>query len=261
MSEPVADDGIVRVACRFVGGRNALLCEGDFGPVFVDLYLQLGQNGVVLEGGLDEQLKHLAAALVLHAASRPRDETCAWTVHFDEPPGLNLFAVAENPTGRVTGRILTGDVRQTGADVLHAETAATGRARRRSSVEFAGRDVLKAIDAFYARSEQRMARFFALGGDRFALLAAQPDCCEEWLACTDADEVRRLADDRSRPPMETRHYRWECGCSPEKIASAIGPALRGDLDGVFAGEDSIRVDCPRCGSRHEIGRAEFEKAR
>ena len=258
-ADVAGDEQSVAVACRFVRGHNALLCEGDFGPIFVDLYLQLGQNGVVLEGGLDEQLKHLVAALVLHAASRPHDETCAWTVHFDESPGLNLFAVAENPTGRVTGRVLTEDVRKTGADVLLAETAVPGRSPRRSSVEFTGRDVLRAVDAFYARSEQRMARLFQLGGDRFALLAAQPDCNEEWLAVVDPEEVLRLADDVSRPPMETRFYRWECGCSPEKIASAIGPALSGDLDGVFAGDDFIRVNCPRCGTRHEIGRGEFEK--
>ena len=73
----VDEEGVVLVDCRFVRERNALLCSADFGPLFMDMYLHLGQNGVVLGGGADEKLKLLLAALVLHAASRPQADTCA----------------------------------------------------------------------------------------------------------------------------------------------------------------------------------------
>lgn len=256
MNAEAAEDGLVRVACRFVRGRNALLCAGDFGAMFMDLYLHLGQTGVVLGSGADEKMKLLLAALALHAASRPHGETCAWTMHLEED-AMNIFAVAENPTGHITGQVFTENVRATGGNVLHAEVAAASGARRRSWVDFAGADILRAAADYYARSEQRPARYFELGGDRFALLAAQPDCDTEWLAEVGVDEVQSLADDDSRSPMETRLYRFFCGCSPARVAEAVAPALQGDLDGVFGGDSHITVTCPRCGLRHELARDLF----
>ncbi len=250
------EDGLTEVQCRFVRGRNALVCTGDFGLMFMDLYLHLGQNGVVLAGGADEKIKTLLAALALHAASRPRSETCAWTIHLEREK-MNLFAVAENPSGRVTGQVFAENVRVTGGNVLHAEVAGPA-GRRRSSVDFDVPDILRAAASYYERSEQRPARYFALGGDRFALLAAQPDCDTGWLLDVGDAEVLALADDGSRPLLETRHYRFSCGCSPERVAAAIAPALRGDLDGIFGGDSFITVTCPRCGLRHELERGLFD---
>ena len=259
MTAPEPDEDSVLVPCLFVRDRNALLCSADFGPMFMDVYLHLGQNAVVLGGGADEKLKLLLAALTLHAASRPHAETCAWTVHL-EAEQMNLFAVAENPTGRVTGQVFTENVRSSAGNVLHAEVAGPGGERRRSSVDFEGADIFVAAAAYYARSEQRPARYFDLGGDRFALLAAQPDCDEEWLAAVTTEEVRVLADDAARAPLETRRYLFSCGCSPERLATALAPALRSDLDGIFGGDSHITVTCPRCGTRHELARGLFDKA-
>ena len=163
MSGPVDEGAATLVVCRFVRERNALLCVADFGPMFMDCYLHLGQNSVVLAGGADEKLKLLLAALALHAAAQPRAVTCAWTLHL-EKERWNIFAVAETPTGHVTGQVFA----------------------------------------------------------------------------------------------ETRLYRFACGCTPERIAGAIWPALQGDLDGVFGGDGHIRVACPRCGMRHELPRELFE---
>lgn len=254
----IHEDGSTPVECRFVRGRNALLCAADFGPMFMDLYLHLGQTGVVLGGGTDEKIKLLLAALTLHAASRPRAETCAWTVHL-EGEKMNLFAVAENPTGHTTGQVFTDKVRATGGNVLHAEVAGLSGRRRRSSVDFDAPDILTAAASYYGRSEQRPARYFDLGGDRFALLAAQPDCDTAWLKGAGTAEVRQLADDASRPPLETRIYRFFCGCSPARVADALAPALRGDLDGVFGDDSFITVTCPRCGLRHELERRLFDQ--
>jgi molecular chaperone Hsp33 len=253
---PQSEDAVL-VACRFVRGRNALLCAADLGPMFMDVYLHLGQNAVVLGGGSDERLKLLLAALTLHAAARPHAETCAWTLHL-EAAKMNLFAVAENPTGHVTGQVFTDNVRTTGGNVLHAEVAGPGGERRRSSVDFSGSDIMAAAAEYYSRSEQRPARYFELGGDRFALLAGQPDCDIGWLEDVGTEEVRALADDESCPPMETRAYRFFCGCSPRRVADAIAPALSGDLDGIFGADMHITVTCPRCGTRHELARSLFE---
>lgn len=251
------EDGETSVECRFVRGRNALLCSADFGPMFLDLYLHLGQTGVVLGGGADEKLKFLLAAISLHAASRPHHETWAWTVHLEREK-TNVFAVAENPTGRVTGQVFLENVRLSGGNVLHAEVAVPSGVRRRSSVDFEGADILSAAASYYGRSEQRPGRYFELEGDRFALLAAQPDCDTAWLEAVEVGEVRALADDTSRPPLESRSYRFACGCTAERVAGAVAPALRGDLDGIFAGEPCITVTCPRCGLRHELARHLFD---
>jgi molecular chaperone Hsp33 len=255
MSE-VAEEGATLVECRFVRGRNALLCAADFGPMFMDLYLHLGQTGVVLGGGVDEKFKLLLVALTLHVATRPQAETCAWTLHLEDQ-SLNLFAVAENPRGHVTGQVFTENVRATGGNVLHAEVAGAGGERRRSSVAFRGDDILRAAGEYYERSEQRPARYFELGGDRFALLAAQPDCDTPWLEAAGEAEVRALLEDNPVPPMETRLYRFLCGCSPARVAEALAPALRADLDGIFGGDSHITVTCPRCGVRHELPRELF----
>ena len=257
MSGPVDEGAATLVVCRFVRERNALLCVADFGPMFMDCYLHLGQNSVVLAGGADEKLKLLLAALALHAAAQPRAVTCAWTLHL-EKERWNIFAVAENPTGHVTGQVFAENVREVGVSVLHSEVAAADGLRRRSSVDLPDCGVLKSAEAFYAQSEQRVARYFDLGGDEFALLSAQPDCDVEWLQAVETGEVRALARDDSHPPLETRLYRFACGCTPERIAGAIWPALQGDLDGVFGGDGHIRVACPRCGMRHELPRELFE---
>jgi len=256
VSEEPDNTGVVRVVCRFVCGRNALLCAADFGPIFMDCYLHLGQNSVVLAGGADEKLKLLVAALTLHAAAQPRAMTCAWTLHL-EPDRLNVFAVAENPTGNVTGQVFADHVREMAGSILHSEAASADGPARRSSVDLPSAGILAAAEIFYGQSEQRVARYFDMGGDRFALLAAQPDCDEAWVKTAHVDEVRRLAEDRSTAPLETRLYRFCCGCTPVRIAKAIWPALRGDLEGVYGDDEHIRVTCPRCGTRHEIAREVF----
>lgn len=247
------------VEARFVREHNALLCAGDFGPMFMDFYLHLGQNGVVLSGGSDEQLKLLLVAVTLHAATRPHAETWAWTLHLEREK-LNLFALAENPTGHVVGQLFDEKVRSTGADVLHVEMATAGGVRRRSVVDLSGGEgILGVAEAYYRQSEQRPARYFDLGNEAFSIVAAQPDCDLDWLENVPSEEVAQRWNNARQDPLETRGYEFCCGCSPERIAEAISPALRGDLDGVFQGEDVIRVGCPRCGAKHEIGRALFDK--
>lgn len=255
--ELLGQEGLVSVECRFVRERNALLCAADFGPVFMDLYLHLGQSGLVLASGTDEKLKQFLGVVALHAASRPRAETCAWTLHL-EKDGLNLFAVAENPTGHLVGQAFSRNVKSVGRDVLHTEASDAGGARRKSVVDLPGGDILQAADAYYEKSEQRPARFFSLGGDSFAVVVAQPDCDLPWLAGLDAAAVASLLEEeRRRAPLEMRVFRFACGCSPTKIAAAIGPALRGSLEDVFGDASHLSVSCPRCGLKHEISRDVF----
>ena len=244
------------VACRFIADRNALLVSGDFGPVFMDCYLHLGRMGVVLRDGADEILKQSLASLALYASTRPHNETLAWTVHF-ETEELNIFATVENSTGHLAGRVFSGNVRSVGGNVLHAEVARPGQALRRSSVDFAGIDVLRAAGRFYAQSEQRPGKFCWLEGDVFAALVAQPDCDTAWLESASTADIAELCAEDALPPLELRRYVLRCGCTPEKIARAIATPLRGRLEEIFGGDSRINVDCPRCGLRHELPRDLF----
>lgn len=259
MSTESSDAAQTLVACRFLRDRNALLVSGDFEPVFVDCYLHFGAAGVVLRDGTDETLKSALAVVALCASTRPRQETLAWTLHFEEQT-LNVFVAAENATGHLVGRVFARNVRSVGGDMLHAETAGGTGERRRSSLPFTG-GVLGAAEQFYERSEQRPGRFFALGGDVFAALLAQPDCDTVWLGAVGAEEIAALTTNEELRPIEVRRYSFCCGCTPRKIAAAIGGALRGQLEEIFGAERHINVDCPRCGLRHELPRELFDSDR
>jgi molecular chaperone Hsp33 len=67
-----------------------------------------------------------------------------------------------------------------------------------------------------------------------------------------------MTRDLARAPLEKRHYRFCCGCSPARVAGVLAPTLRGDLDGIFGGDAHITVTCPRCGARHELARGLFD---
>src|ERR1700709_2635302 len=97
-----ADDDSVspglEVRTYFVRGRNALIARADFGELYVDYYLHQGQHGYQHKPSQDGMLKEAPGAMTLHAASRPRNETSAWTIHFQEPL-LNLFVAGNNQAG------------------------------------------------------------------------------------------------------------------------------------------------------------------
>lgn len=244
------------VESRFIAERNALLVSGDFAAVFMEFYLHLGATGVVLRDGTDEMAKRSLAALALYGATRPRNETLAWTLHF-EAEELNIFVCADLSEGSLVGRVFAKNVRHGSGNVLYAETAGPRAQRRRSSVDFTGNDALRAAERFFRQSEQRPGKFFYLGGDKFAALAAQPDCDTEWLESAGTEEVSCLATDPARRLLEARHYAFCCGCTPRKIAAAIGATLQGKLDEIYGGDSHINVDCPRCGLRHELSRDLF----
>ena len=244
------------VESRFIAERNALLVSGDFAVVFMEFYLHLGLNGVILRDGIDEMTKRSMAALALYGATRPRNETLAWTLHF-EAEELNVFVSADLSEGNLVGRVFAKNVRRGSGNVLYAEAAGPRAERRRSSVDFTGGDALRAAERFFRQSEQRPGKFFYLGGDKFAALAAQPDCDTEWLESAGEEEVSSLSADPARRLLEVRHYVFCCGCTPRKIAAAIGATLQGKLDEIYDGDSHINVDCPRCGLRHELSRDLF----
>src|ERR1700710_1489847 len=90
----------LEVRTYFVRERNALLARADFGELYVDYYLHQGQLGCQHAPFHDGMLKEALAAVTLHCASRPRNETSAWTIHFQDPL-LNIFVTGNNQLGTV----------------------------------------------------------------------------------------------------------------------------------------------------------------
>ncbi len=245
------------IPTHFVRHRNALLARAEFSPIYVDYFLHLQEQKIAVTPEHAEIFKRAFAGFLLHCASRPRNELTAWTVHFQRP-FLNLFLTADNETGAVTGRIYTDNVRELPDNILYVDLHRPGQPQRRSTVSFNGADPLAALEAYYAQSEQRPARVFQLADEEYALLSEHPDCDTAWFAAVTSEQVAALGTTETLAKIETRHYRWHCGCNQERMFKVLAPIMRQDPEELFQGEEVIEIRCPRCAARHHITRESME---
>jgi molecular chaperone Hsp33 len=255
--KPSRNASILEVRTYFVRERNALLARGLMEELYIDYYLHQGQNGYQHRPQDDGMLKEALAAMALHAASRPRNESLAWTLHFEDPL-LNLFVTGENPSGRLVGQLFVENVKRLSRNMLCSDSARQDEAPRRSVVDFEGVEVFRAVERFYEQSEQRLGRFFEIGPEEYVLISAQPDCDEEWLQGLNVEMVQTLDESEQMSLLEEREYRWDCGCDQQKMLSVLAPVMRMDAEGLFGGESLVRIGCPRCGARHTITRESLE---
>lgn len=240
----------------FARGRNALVTRAAFGPLYEDYYLHWMQHGIRFPAEADDVLKDALAALVLHLASRPQDESVAWTVNFPSPV-LGLFVTGSTRPGNVVGRVWTDGVRATGSGLFCSETRRGNGQTRRSNVEFHSADFFRAVEAYYADSEQRPARLFRHGPEDFVMVCAQPECDLAWLESLDDEAIRALDQHENLSLLESRVYHFDCGCNAERITGRLAALGRTAVDELFAGDPFIRVDCPRCGALFEVTREMF----
>lgn len=246
------------ITTDFVRHRNVLLVRGDLSPLLVDYYLHLADHKLnydPVHGGI---LKDLIAAFALHCASRPMFEHLAWTIGLQDPR-LNLFVTGDNEDCTVAGRVFTENVREAERNVFYSDLMARrGAEKRRSVINFDGANMFRAVETFYANSEQRTARYFDLGEDHYAMLISHPDCDEAWLQAVDLAGVKALAETETLARIDRRAYRWSCGCTQQKIMAALAPAAKDGLSGLFHDDESIQVQCPRCAAMHVITREAME---
>jgi molecular chaperone Hsp33 len=247
----------LEVRTYFVRGRNALVARADFCEMYVDYYLHQGQHGYQHAPAHDAMLKEALASLTLHCASRPWNESWAWTLHFGAPL-LNLFVAGDNRRGTVVGQLFTEDVKDDGRSLFFADCVRERGEPLRSYVEIAATEPMRAAEEYYAQSEQRPARYFRHGAEDFVMVSAQPQCDMAWLAALDDGAIRALDETETLSLLETRFYRWECGCSHERMLAILAPIMRRDPEGLFGQESLLRMSCPRCGARHTITREAIE---
>jgi molecular chaperone Hsp33 len=262
MSESNEQPEGLEVRTHFVRGRNALVARADFGELYVDYYLHLGRFGYRPAPLHDSMLKEALAALTLHCASRPRNENTAWTFHFHQPL-VNLFVTGDNVRGAVVGQLFTDNVKEDGRDLLMSDTVRGDPRRgyqppRRSVVELTDPEVFRAVERYYEQSEQRPARLFRHGDEDFVMVSAHPDCDMMWFESLTDEAVRSLDRTEELSLLEKRYYRWECGCTEQRMMSVLAPSFRSNPDELFGGETSLRMSCPRCGAWYAITRESME---
>ena len=257
-SDPVntAESG-VEVRTWFVRGRNVLLARAELGDLYVDYYLHLARQRIHPASEHDALFKRALAAFLLHCASRPRNEHIAWTINL-QAPRVNLFLVADNESGAVTGRVFAEHVRELPENLFYADVVRGGGPKRRSAVGFSGDDPLEAAERFYFQSEQRLGRYFQLGEEDFALLSEHPDCDLPWLRELTGPQVGALEHAEALALMERRIYRWHCGCNQQRMMEVLASPMREDPGALFGDQPKLEIRCPRCGARHVITREAME---
>lgn len=246
-------EDFTKIESIFVRHRNCLLVRGQFINIYTDYYLHLSEQGIHYPGELDQMLKDSLAMLALHLTARPWNETIAWTANL-RAPRINLFVTGSSNEAYVTGRVFTEDIREPDRNFFYSQTTVpTSPEPRLSTMEVNGRDPVAWISQFYGQSEQRPARAFRLADENFALIAAQPDADLEWLESLDAEQVSAICETEETNLLETRAFRFHCGCTVGKILPILG-GWRDKPDELFHSEDSIRVQCPRCAASYVVTR-------
>jgi molecular chaperone Hsp33 len=251
-NEPEPVDDFSQIESIYVRKRNAMLVRGQFTPIYTDYYLHLMQHGLKYPGVLDETLKDFLAVLTLHLVARPWAETVAWTVNL-RAPRVNYFVTGGSLQESITGRVFTEDVREPDRHLFYSQTMVENREPRTSTLEIDDKDPVHWIEQYYTQSEQRPCRCFRMPDEEFVLIAAQPDFDAAWLADLDAAKVAAITRDEETKLLETRRFRFHCGCTLERILPVLG-SWRDKPDTLFGSAQQISIQCPRCAARYKVTR-------
>jgi len=241
----------------FIRYRNILLTHADFTPLFTDFFQHLQRFGINLSKEQGVLFRDFLAAFALHAASLPRNAVLSWTVHLTDPL-INVFLTGDTEFSTLTGRLFTDGVKDDGEPVLYQDLKRAGKPMHRSIVAIPNAEPLRVVEHYYGQSEQRPARLFHLGEDRYALLGAHPDWDHGWFSEQTPESLLTLSERETLARIESRSTRWLCGCHHQKILEVLTLSVANDLDEVFEGEEVITVNCPRCGGKYRVSREALE---
>ncbi len=250
-AEPLPAEEFVRVESIFVRGRNCLLLTADFSAIYVDYYLHLmslAEKHAELEDGI---FKSVLAYFTLHLVSRPWAEQHAWTFNLCEPLEANIFVSGSSHDESVIGRLFLKDVRVPEQNTLYSQVLRPKHPLQTSAVTLPGATPEAWLEGYYRQSEQRQARAFYLGGDRYALITAEPSADADWLDALTAPEVQAMIDKEGQEEtklLESRRFQFRCSCTVEKVLPTLR-AMRDQVADLVARDGFIEVACPRCGKK------------
>ena len=255
-AQPQPDDSqfveeYTTVQSIFIRQRNCLMLKADFSSLYVGYYLHLMQHGLRNAEVEDGIFKELLAYFTLHLVSRPWQEHHAWTFNVGTPVLANYFVAGSSLTEDVVGRVFTEDVRKPEANMLYAQTIARNKEMQTSVIPLAGDTPTSWVEEFYRQSEQRQARAFALGGDSYALITAEPGADFDWLSELTPEQAANLEEHEQTKLLETRRFTFRCGCTMERILPTIR-AMQKDFADMLSEQGYLEVSCPRCGVQYHI---------
>ncbi len=253
--EPIQDTIILNSI--FVRERNALMIQADFSSLFAQYYLHLAEYNLKPTSKIDDLFKDWLACFSLHLVARPWKETHAWTLNL-RAPRLSMFLSGTCVSQQVVGRVFTEDIKEADRNLLYAQTLEHHLDKPKQSViELDYEAPLSWMESYYEQSEQRPCRMFWLGEDKYALIAAQPDCDLEWLKSLDEEQVKNLDQTETLHHLEERQLAWNCGCSVNKLLPLLG-MWKDKLDELFIDGTACRAHCPRCAAHYLITRDKLE---
>ena len=239
------------VQAVFVRQRNCLLLCADMSPLYVDYYLHLMQHGLRHAETEDAVVKKLLAYFTLHLVSRPWQEYHAWTFNTCAPSCAKYFISGSSVDEEVVCRAFTEGVRETETNMLFAQNLVANKAPQTSAITLGNGSVEDWVEAYYRQSEQRMARAFDLGNDRFALLTAQPGADHDWLEALTAEDVQRIDAVEQTKLLESRKFYFRCGCTVDKILPIIR-SMRHSFADQLSEQGFVEASCPRCGAAYKV---------
>lgn len=246
--EPV--DTHTKIDSTFIRHRNVLMLKGQFTPIYTDLILHLMEEKIKHKEVLTSTLKDLLALLPLHLTARPWAETLAWTINL-RAPRVNFFVTGGSVEESIVGTVFTENIRETDRNLLYSQTLLPGKESRKSTIDLQTNDPIEWIERYYEQSEQRPARAFRLPDENYVLLAAQPQADLEWLESLTQEDVLEILDKEETKLLETRKFRFHCGCSAQKLIDSL-QGYKGHSEELFQGDPALEVTCPRCGKKYIV---------
>lgn len=243
---------------RFVDNKRCVLVAvGRFLPL-TESFAAHARRWETEPDPLGMVMAHQAlAAASLYLSCRPRDENIAWTINFKEPP-TNVFVAGDSEKETVVGRIFTSDVEIGTSSRLYVQAYRPHTDVQQSVIEFDGLDVLDVFERYYRQSDQHNARFFDFDDGRTAMIMGLPGLDEAWL-----EKLTREAADQylesGLKVIDVRSFRFECGCSPERMMEVIQSIGREQLLSLFEDEEVLEITCPRCAHQWAVRREDLDE--
>jgi molecular chaperone Hsp33 len=242
---------------RFLDPARVLrLAAADFGPIYLAYEEHVRRWELPLDATGTQLVREGLAALALHLATRPADETVGVTLNFRTPP-LNVFLTGNAGTLTVTGRMFTEDVQTAGANRLFVQSYRPQTGPVQSAMDFESANALRVFEEYYARSEQAATRFLHLGAARVMMAQALPEGRPADIEALTPESAQALLDS-GLELLATQPVHFRCGCNRDKILSALRLIFAGKEADLFRGESGVETFCPRCGARWWIERSVYD---
>ncbi|MCA9728557.1 MAG: Hsp33 family molecular chaperone HslO, partial [Candidatus Eisenbacteria bacterium] len=236
--------------------RHLIVSHGDFRDFFAawESHVKIWDG---LPDGLGSVMMRQALAVgVLHLSNAPRDLSFGLTIHLHTPP-TNVFVTGHAADSAVTGRIYVDGVKQMESSRVYMQSQRPEHEPSLSVLEVHGFDILEFLESYYLNSEQRHARFFELAEEGgYLQVLSLPGADPALFSKLDRDSAAALLR-QDLTVLEERTFFFQCGCTPQKMMTALHDIFGERPDELFQGDERVETSCPRCGRRWWVTREEF----